>query len=58
MNLSRSDPGAATEALTTIFLRGVAIIGSDLDVLQPWATREKVLDRYTLVLGQCLNDTL
>ena len=44
-----------SNVLTTIFLRGVAIICGNLYTLQPWAAREKVFDRYPLVLGQCLS---
>ena len=58
MDLLKIEPREVTNVLTTIFLWRVPVIGSNLDVLQPWTIREKVLGRYSLVLGQCLDDVL
>ena len=58
MNSLEIEPCQVINALTTIFLRRVTIIGSNSDALQPWTAREKVLYRHALVLGQCLNDAL
>ena len=58
VDLLETEPREVTNALTTVFLRCVAVIGSNLDALQPWTVRKKVLGRYSLVLGQCLDDVL
>ena len=51
-------PREVADVLTTLFLRCITIVGGNLNVLQPRTVREKVLGRYTLVLGQCLDCVL
>jgi len=58
IDLLETEPREVANALTTVFLWRVAVIGSNLDALQPWTVRKKVLDRYSLVLGQCLDNVL
>jgi hypothetical protein len=41
-------------ALTSFFLWCITIIGGDLGSIQPRTVGKEVLDRHTLVLGQCL----
>lgn len=58
VDLLETEYREVTNALTAIFSWRVAVIGSNLDALQPWTVRKKVLGRYSLVLGQCLYNVL